>query len=131
MLHGILQVEETTVKEMDTWKASPRDNVLLKISNGAPISRWLTDASDHNRNYNFSTWPDNVPTILCYFLAAEHFVTCLRNKAHVYLLTYIKFTAVETLRRQAGTCSIATASKRTHSAGLRTAFTYLLYYQSP
>ncbi len=61
-----------TVKEMDIWKATPRDNVLLEISNGAPISRWLTDESDHNKNYNFSSWRDNVPTFLCCFLAAIH-----------------------------------------------------------
>ncbi len=36
-LHEILQVEETTVKDMANWKATPRDNVLFKISNGAPI----------------------------------------------------------------------------------------------
>ncbi len=69
-LHKTLQVEETTVKEADNWKATPRDNVFLKISNAAPISRWLTDRSDHNRNYNFSMWPDNVPTIICHFRAA-------------------------------------------------------------
>ncbi len=33
-------------------------------------SRWLTDGPDNNRNYNLSMWPDNVPTILCYFFAA-------------------------------------------------------------
>ncbi len=33
-------------------------------------SRWLTDGSDHNRNYNFSMWPDNDLSVLCYFLAA-------------------------------------------------------------
>ncbi len=33
----ISQVEETTAKEMDNWKATPQDNVFLKISNGAPI----------------------------------------------------------------------------------------------
>ncbi len=27
VLHEILQVEETAVKEMDNWKATPRDNV--------------------------------------------------------------------------------------------------------
>ncbi len=37
VLHEILQVEETTVKEMDNWKAIPRDNEILKINNGAPI----------------------------------------------------------------------------------------------
>ncbi len=51
-------------------QATPRDNVLLKISNGAPMSRWLTNGPDHKRNYSFSVWPDNVPTILCYFFAA-------------------------------------------------------------
>ncbi len=35
--HEILQLEETTVKEMAHWKATPRDNAFLKISNGAPI----------------------------------------------------------------------------------------------
>ncbi len=65
VLHEILQVEETTVKEMDNWKVTPRDNVLLKISNSAPISRWLTDGSDQSINYNFSMWPWQ-----CYFLAA-------------------------------------------------------------
>ncbi len=37
VLHEIVQVEETTVKEMDNWKATPRDNARLKISNGAPM----------------------------------------------------------------------------------------------
>ncbi len=37
VLHESLQIEETTVKEMDNWKATPRDNVILKIPNGAPI----------------------------------------------------------------------------------------------
>ncbi len=42
--HEVLQVEETTVKEMDNWKAIPRDNVILKISNGVPIQDgWPTD----------------------------------------------------------------------------------------
>ncbi len=50
-LHQVLQVEETTVKEMDNWKATPWDNVLLKIFYGAPISRWLADGSDRS---NFS-----------------------------------------------------------------------------
>ncbi len=36
-LNEILQVEETTVKEVANWKATPRDNAFLKISNGAPI----------------------------------------------------------------------------------------------
>ncbi len=31
--------------------------------------RWLTKRSDHNRNYNFWMWPDNVRSIFCYFLA--------------------------------------------------------------
>ncbi len=30
VLHEILQVEETTVKEMDNWKATPLGNVLLR-----------------------------------------------------------------------------------------------------
>ncbi len=42
VLYEILQVEETTVREMGYWKATSRDNVLLTTSNGAPISRWLT-----------------------------------------------------------------------------------------
>ncbi len=33
-------------------------------------SRRLTDGSDYNRNNNSSMWPDNVLTVLCYFLAA-------------------------------------------------------------
>ncbi len=33
-------------------------------------SSWLTDGSDHNRNYNFSMWPHSDLSILCYFLAA-------------------------------------------------------------
>ncbi len=32
-------------------------------------SRWLTDGSDHNRNYDLSMWLDNDLSILCYFLA--------------------------------------------------------------
>ncbi len=32
-------------------------------------SRRLTDGSDQSRNNDFLMWPDNVPTILCYFLA--------------------------------------------------------------
>ncbi len=31
---------------------------------------WLTDGSDHNRNYNFLMWPDSDLCMLCYFLAA-------------------------------------------------------------
>ncbi len=37
VLHEISQVEETMAKEMDNWKAIPRGNVILKVSNGAPI----------------------------------------------------------------------------------------------
>ncbi len=37
LVPGATKVEETTVKEMDNWKAIPRDNVILEISNGAPI----------------------------------------------------------------------------------------------
>ncbi len=48
-LNQVLQVEETTVKEMDNRKATPRDNVLLKIFKGAPISRWLTNGTDRNK----------------------------------------------------------------------------------
>ncbi len=55
---------------MNNWKAIPRDNAILKIYNGVPISRWLTDGSDHNRNYTFSMWPDNDLSFLCYFLEA-------------------------------------------------------------
>ncbi len=62
------QVEETTAKEMDNWKATPQDNVFLYISNGAGL---ITT----KKNY-FSTWPDNVQTILCYFLAT---IPSLRN----------------------------------------------------
>ncbi len=69
------------MKEMDNWKATPRDNMFLKMSNGAPMSRWLTDGSDHNRNYNFSMRLDNVPTILCYFLVA---ISSLKLSEHVY-----------------------------------------------
>ncbi len=61
-------MEEITVKEMANWKATPRDNVILNISNGAPIQ--VGDGSDHNRNYNFSMLPDNDLSIPCYFLAA-------------------------------------------------------------
>ncbi len=56
-------------------------------------SRWLTNGSDHNRNYNFSMWPDNdLPILLfpCSNLFTESFVTCLRNKAHVYTFSYLK-----------------------------------------
>ncbi len=35
--HEIVQVEETKTEEIDKWKATPRDNVFLKASNGAPI----------------------------------------------------------------------------------------------
>ncbi len=42
---------------MANWKGTPRDNVILNISNGAPIQ--VGDGSDHNRNYNFSMLPDN------------------------------------------------------------------------
>ncbi len=55
--------------------------MFLKMSNGAPISRWLTDGSDHNRNYNFSMWLDNVAAILCYFLVA---IPLLKLSQHVY-----------------------------------------------
>ncbi len=40
-LHEIVQLEETTTKEIDKWKATPPDNVLLKASNGAPIQDGL------------------------------------------------------------------------------------------
>ncbi len=56
------------MKEMDDGKATTRDNVILKISNAN--SRWLTNGSDHNRNYNFSMLSDNDLSILCYFPAA-------------------------------------------------------------
>ncbi len=50
-LHEILQGEETTVKEMDNGKATPRDNTLLKISNGAPIQGGcLTDVNTTETN---------------------------------------------------------------------------------
>ncbi len=58
-------------KEMDNWKATPRDNVFFEDLQRCAKSRWLTDGSDHNRNNNFLMWPDNVMTILCYFLAAK------------------------------------------------------------
>ncbi len=32
--------------------------------------RRLTDGSDHSRNINPSMWPNNVLTVLCYFLSA-------------------------------------------------------------
>ncbi len=32
-----LTLEETAVKEMDNWKATPRDYVLMKTSKDAPI----------------------------------------------------------------------------------------------
>ncbi len=35
--HETVQVKETTTEDIDKWKATPRDNVLLKASNGAPI----------------------------------------------------------------------------------------------
>ncbi len=35
-------------------------------------SRWMTGGSDHNRNNKSSMWPDNILTILCYYLAALH-----------------------------------------------------------
>ncbi len=45
---------------MDYWKAIPQDNVILKISNGAP-----------NKEQKYVLmWPDNDLFILCYFLAA-------------------------------------------------------------
>ncbi len=35
---------ESMLKEMGNWKATPRDSVILKISNGAPIQdAWPTD----------------------------------------------------------------------------------------
>ncbi len=37
VLHEILQVKEPMMNEMNHWKAILRDNVLLKVSNGAPI----------------------------------------------------------------------------------------------
>ncbi len=44
VLYEILQVEETTVKEMDNWMATPTDNVIMKVSNGEPIQvGWPTD----------------------------------------------------------------------------------------
>ncbi len=68
-LHEISQVEETTVKEIDNWKASCRDSVLLKISNRAPIQDgWPTDPITTEIAARVSG--DNVLTILCYFLAA-------------------------------------------------------------
>ncbi len=46
VLPEILQVEDTPVNEMENSKASRRDNVLLKISNSAPIQDgWPTKAS--------------------------------------------------------------------------------------
>ncbi len=67
VLHEISQVEETAAKEMENWKASPRDNMFLKISNSAPIQdEW----SNYNRNYNLSMWPENCLTILCHLLAS-------------------------------------------------------------
>ncbi len=48
-------------------------------------SRWLT-GHDHNRNYNFSMWPDNVPTILCYFLAA---FPSLKVSLHAYGINHM------------------------------------------
>ncbi len=36
------------------WKVTPRDNVILKISDGAPIQDGWSDEYDHNRNYYFS-----------------------------------------------------------------------------
>ncbi len=63
--HKLLQVEETAVREMEYWKATPRDNVLLPIFNGAPIQDGLpTDASTTEIKTG------NVLTILCYFFAA-------------------------------------------------------------
>ncbi len=91
-LHEIEHVEETTEKEMDDWKATPRDNMILKIPNGA-----LTDGPDHNRNYNFWMLPDNVLPIHCYFLAVISFFACLWNNAHAYLLTFGLATRLDKL----------------------------------
>ncbi len=53
-------------------------------------SRWLTEGSDHNTNYNFSMWLCNVLTIFCYFLAA---IPLLKVSEQVYgikhMFTYL------------------------------------------
>ncbi len=53
------KLKKQRLKKNYNWKVTPRDNVILKVSNGALISRWLTDGSDHNKRYNCSMWPDN------------------------------------------------------------------------
>ncbi len=54
------------VEEMDNRKATPRDNVFLKIS------RWLTTGSNHNRN--FSMWTDFSLLFPCSNSHAESFI---------------------------------------------------------
>ncbi len=62
----VSEVDETTVKEMHNWKATPRDNALLKISNVAPIQDGCpTDVSTTEMKISQCAL-----TILCYFLAA-------------------------------------------------------------
>ncbi len=56
------------------------------------IKRRTISRSDHNRDNNSSMWPDNVRTILCYFLAALKTLKiselCLWKKARVYYYYY-------------------------------------------
>ncbi len=80
----------TAVKEMDNWKATPRDNALLMICNGAPIPDGCpTDASTKELLHATWQWSNYSLLFPCSISFAESLVPCLRNKAYVYLLTYI------------------------------------------
>ncbi len=57
-------------EKMDNWKATPRDNALLKSSNGAPIQGGCPTDVNTTEIKKVSMWPVNGLTILCYFLAA-------------------------------------------------------------
>ncbi len=78
----------TAVKEMDKWKATPRDNVLLMISNGAPIQDGCPTEKKKKLKLLHAAWQWSYYSLLfpCSISFAESFVTCLRNKAYVYLL---------------------------------------------
>ncbi len=78
-------MKETTLKEINSGNATPRDNMSVKISNGAPIQDgWSTEAS--TAEIKASRCGLNMFWLISAISFAERFETCLRNKAYVYLL---------------------------------------------
>ncbi len=62
---------------LELWNVITRYSVLLRFPT-------LPEACDHNKRKNSLVWPDYVPFVLGYFLAAIPTVSVLRINAHAY-----------------------------------------------